>query len=331
MPIIGLNNPTIASRLELSLVNSIRESRAVPIISDEAIFDLELGGWLPFVACYSDLIEYPLPDSTNLAKMTKFYQLRNVLGDKALKDHYLTCVKTHFYRQAEKQGAPKDRLAEAAEQADRRTASEVALLLGYARWENPETNPLLAVADQPFKVYLTTSPYTLLEQALQRAGKQPRTEFCRWTDSVSVLQIDSAIDDTYRPSIQEPLVFHLFGLDRYSDSLVLTQDDYLSYLVSICQGKGNEAIDRLPALVRAAFAQNLILLGFSLDSWPFRVLYAGLIAHHVAIKERGLCCLQLVPSEHEKKYLEDYLRKEAHFDVFWGGLDEYTAELRRVI
>jgi hypothetical protein len=310
-------------------VSSIRTSEAVPILSDEAFFDQELGGWQPFVARYREITGYPLPDSTNLAKMAKYQQLSKELGDERLKAEYLDSVKTHLYHLAQSEGASPELLAEAAEQVDRRTASEFAQLLGYPRWQNPDGNALLVLADQPLRIYLTTSPYTFLEQALQRAGKQPRTEFCRWNERTRASP--STLSSGYEPSELEPLVFHLFGLDRSIPSLVLTQDDYLAYLVSICQGMGNDATDLLPALIRSAFARNLILLGFTLDSWPFRVLYAGLINPYVSIKERGLCCLQLVPSEHEKKYLEDYLKKEARFDVFWGELHDFAAELRRLL
>ena len=48
-------------------------------------------------------------------------------------------------------------------------------------------------------------------------------------------------------------------------------------------------------------------------------------------EDRGVCCLQLVPDRAEQQYLEDYLEREARFEVFWGSLNEYALELRRLL
>ena len=189
-------------------------------------------------------------------------------------------------------------------------------------------DPLLVLANLPIKVYLATSPHTFLEDALRRAGKTPRTELCRWRKELD--SIDPAIDKSYRPSAREPLVYHLHGLDAYPDSLVLTEDDHLEFLVNVCQGQGNESADRVHGLVRKALFDDLILLGFSLSGWPFRVLYNGLIKPNGRQEDRGICCLQLVPGEDEKRYLQDYLEREARFDVFWGDVPQYTRELHRM-
>ena len=61
------------------------------------------------------------------------------------------------------------------------------------------------------------------------------------------------------------------------DSLALTEDDHLELLVSLAQNRGKEGADRLPAVVRGALFDNVLLLGFTLGSWAFRVLYYGLI------------------------------------------------------
>jgi hypothetical protein len=177
---------------------------------------------------------------------------------------------------------------------------------------------------------LTTSPFTFIEDAFRKAGKVPRTEVCRWTKDLRN-SIATTIDDRYQPNAREPLVYHLLGLDRYVDSLVLSEDDYLDYLGNLCQGQGNHAADYVPALVRGALSDDLILLGFRLDSWAFRVLYAGLIKRSGKAADRGVCEIQLPDSEEERAYLQDYIEREAKFQVFWGTLEEYAQrELRGV-
>lgn len=306
----------------------ISAGRVVPIVSDDAAFDLVLDGHTDFLASYADYVEYPLDDKENLVKVAKFYQLKTGLNDQDLKADYLNYVKNHIYFLAQAQGADEETLAEAEEQVDALSVSAFADLLGYPKFDGGRKDLLLVLADLPFKIYLTTSPYTFLEEALTRAGKTPRTELCRWRRELDT--IESAIDDDYKPSAQEPLVYHLHGLDRYADSLVLTEDDHLEFLVNVAQGKGYDAVDRIHALVRKVFLDDLIILGFRLNSWAFRALYAGLIKLSGKDDDRGVCCLQLVPNAEESRYLEDYVRREAKFDVFWGTLEKYAEELPQV-
>ncbi len=56
----------------------------------------------------------------------------------------------------------------------------LAHVLGYPRFDQHEARPLLVLADLPFKIYLTVSITTLLEDALRKAKKQPITKMCRW-------------------------------------------------------------------------------------------------------------------------------------------------------
>jgi hypothetical protein len=83
-------------------------------------------------------------------------------------------------------------------------------------------------------------------------------------------------------------------------------------------------------LVRRAFSDDLLLLGFSLDSWAFRVLYAGLIKRSGKAEDRGVCSLQLPDTDEERAYLQDYVERETKFQVFWGSLEEYALRELRV-
>jgi hypothetical protein len=87
--------------------------------------------------------------------------------------------------------------------------------------------------------------------------------------------------------------------------------------VSGCQGQNDESADFVPALVRKTFSNDLIVLGFSLDSWAFRVIYAGLIKRSGKAEERGVCEIQLPDSPKERSFLDDYLQREA-IQPFWG-------------
>jgi len=333
MPLIQEDEGQVGDLGQLSFRDRFAAGRVVPIISDVTIFDVMLGGYAAFVNGYASYSKSPAGADDDLVSLVKHYKHRRrekPLTDQALKFDYLNYVKNHLYRLARDKGADADSLAESAAQIDSLSVSEFASRLGYQAFAAGRDDPMLILANLPFKMVLTTSPFTFIEDALRLAGKQPRTEVCRWTNALRD-SIPSVIDDVYRPGAQEPLVYHLMGLDRYVDSLVLTEDDFLDYLGNICQGQGNQAADFVPALVRKAFSDDLMVLGFSLDSWAFRVLYAGLIKRSGKAEDRGVCTIQLPDSPDERLFLEDYLQREAKFDVYWGSLAEYAQrELRQV-
>ena len=233
-----------------------------------------------------------------------------------------------------------DTLADARAQADSVGVTAFAHLLGYPRFDLPQTYPLQALANLPFKTYLTLSVSTFLEDALRRAGKAPLTKMCRWRGPVDAPEKELwLIPNDYRPNTQRPLVYHLCGLDAHPQtgaalpsSLALSEDDHLEMLVNLAEGRGKDTADRLPALVRGALFDDVILLGFRLDSWAFRGLYYGLIRQTGQERDRrGVCVVQLLPEERarQEKYLQGYLDREARFDIFWGSLEEYALkELR---
>jgi hypothetical protein len=235
---------------------------------------------------------------------------------------------------------PKE-LAAADAQSGDLSVSALADLLGYARFDQDYTSPLSVLARQPISVYLTISITTFLEAALRKVGKKPVTLMCRWKeeDIDWLPQHLWKIPDDYRPSKDCPLVYHLCGLDAdpqtegklpLPEFLALTEDDHLQMLVNLAQDRGNNSGDRLPALVRKALSQDVVLLGFALDSWAFRALYYGLIRETGKGRDpRGVCCIQLPPDQREKqeKYLQGFLKDEAHFVIFWRDLREFAQKL----
>jgi hypothetical protein len=321
-----------------SITQRVRGGSALPIVSHSAIFDLALFGHDRFVSYYAEKVGYPYAGVPDVGQLASYDRYANQASDVDCKEFYLTCLKNHIFREARAAGAGADALAEAKAQAARLSASAFATLLGYPRFDRPQAQPLLVLADLPFKTYLTLSITTFLEDALRRAGKDPVTRMCRWRGPVDAPEKDLwLIPDNYSPSKDRPLVYHLCGLDAdpagktpLPDSLALTQEDHLELLVNLAQDRGKENADRLPALVRGALFDDVLLLGFTLDSWAFRALYYGLIRQTGREKDRrGLCCVQLPLSEREKqeKYLQGYLDREARFDIFWGDMYQYAAEL----
>jgi len=77
----------------------------------------------------------------------------------------------------------------------------------------------------------------------------------------------------YEPDPFNPVVFHLHGSDENEDSLVLTEDDYLDFLVNMSR---NERM-LPPRIERALTEASLLFIGYRLRDVNFRVIYRGLV------------------------------------------------------
>jgi hypothetical protein len=241
---------------------------------------------------------------------------------------YVNFVKSKLCDIAEDAQISRDVLDEVEAEFDDISLSEVSARLGYPRFDEQATDPLLVLADLPLSIFVTTSYHGFLEAALKRAGKTPRTAFCHWRNGSG--DISSVLDRDYEPSQAEPLVYHLYGFDEYPDSLVLTEDDYLEFLVAVSRDASRQKIDPIHPRVRGVVAsRSLVLLGYDLHSWDFRALFWGLIKPRSSQDKLGFS-VQLEPDAVKKEYLSKYLQK-ARFEVYWGDVRQFTRELYQVL
>jgi hypothetical protein len=169
-----------------------------------------------------------------------------------------------------------------------------------------------------------------MEDALKAVGKEPRVEVCCWREDVEA-DAPSVFkeDPEYKPSVEEPLVYHVHGLDAYPGSLVLTEDDYLDYLFNVGQDP-----DVIPKRVAAALADSsLMLLGYHLQDWDFKVIFRGLIASRRSSRRLMSLSIQLTPDPRgvenladAQEYLERYF-DSANFEIYWGDVQSFMKEL----
>lgn len=328
MPIVKRDSIGISPQ-KSAFVEYLRTGRVVPVISDEMVTNLVLRGRNGLIEGYAEYIGFPMQeDRHDLLKMARYRAIIGVDGkalvDSELRSEFLNYVKNRIYYMGEDDKLDENLLEEAERDVDTLSASEFAARLDYPRFDQGQEDPLLILADLPLPIYLTTSPYTFLEAALRRAGKEPQSEFCRWHPNSGTFDIRD------QPTREKPLVFHLFGLDKHAESIVLTEDDYLEFLVKVSKYEGTDN-DPVPYPVRRAISDSaLVLLGFEIASWSFRVLFAGLIKP-ATMTHRGKCCLQVVPTDIETKLLEGYLQRGVDFEVVWTDVHSYTQELLNLL
>ena len=98
-------------------------------------------------------------------------------------------------------------------------------------------------------------------------------ELCHWNEELQPSPSVYDAEPGFVPSVERPLVYHLFGHLRQPESVVLTEDDYFDYLIGVTGNK-----DLIPPVVRRARTDSaLLFLGFQLDDWDFRVLFRSIM------------------------------------------------------
>jgi SIR2-like domain len=186
------------------------------------------------------------------------------------------------------------------------------------------SEPHAILAALPLPVFITTNYDNSMFEALARAGKDPRREICRWNRSPALVDEPSPFaDPTYTPTPANPLVYHLHGRLGLPESLVLTEDDYLDFLV---------AVSRDPAILphhiqRSLAGTSLLFIGYRLADWDFRVIHRGLVVATEASLRRLSVTVQLTEEDAAREYLDRYF-SALKLRVYWGTAAAFADELQ---
>jgi len=183
--------------------------------------------------------------------------------------------------------------------------------------------PHAVMARLPIPVYLTTNYVDYMAEALRQAYRNPRVDFCRWTTTPAVKNHPSQLPKTFVPSATEPVVYHLHGHIDVPQSFVLTETDYIAFLVEISRRR------LLPHQIEKALANgSLIFIGYGFRDWDFRVIFRGLVAAQEAVRELGVTVQLDTDDEPSRRYLEKYFN-ELDLRVYWGDARAFVSELGR--
>jgi hypothetical protein len=137
----------------------------------------------------------------------------------------------------------------------------------------------------------------------------------------------------YQPTITQPLIYHLHGDIYTPQSMVLTENDYIDFIVSLSRDDRNSI---LPPIIRRTFADTILLfIGYSLEDINFRIIFRNIIDYlGIRFQLRSIAVL-LAPKHHSddkidqsQKYLDQYTKNMFKIHVYWGDASEFSAELR---
>jgi SIR2-like domain len=201
--------------------------------------------------------------------------------------------------------------------------------------EEYDNTPHAVLADLDLPIYLTTNYDVFMEEALRSRGKKPNSEYCRWNPAIQEFGEESFLSDNkgYRPTKTEPLVYHLHGRLDTPHSMVLTERDYIEFVINLAQNR-----DLLPYRIRQALAMtSLLFIGYSMEDINFRVIFQSILGTIKPPFQLPNIAVQLPPIFPEPtrqkalEYMNDYTKNMFKVSIYWGDAIEFARELRKYL
>ena len=350
--------PSAEAGLTKHIIHRIHQGKVIPILSNsfrlEQIFreekndapegsdpaQADSGGLTieeQLTEVWAKEIGYPLADIHNLARVAQYFLVEQKDNLRA-REKYLQFLKGILLDIAESDEGAGGLVQNFRNQIDVKRFSDIVQELEYPRFPSGSKDPLRLLAEMPLPLYMTTSPYDFLERELTAVGKEPLTQVCFWSGSRASARPEHRHNPDYKADADHPIVYHLFGLEEYPQTMVLSEDDFMNFLVAMAQDNDTQN-PILPLELRGKLAeQMLLLLGYQLRDWDFRVLFRFLAKYRTVEPPppRGIV-IQLKKArtptgeteERKKKsleYLSNYFDRK-QFDVEWSEAENFVRQL----
>lgn len=363
----------------------INNKEVIPIISNSfynnLVYDIDFDGHLgtsleadsfaindQLAADWATFIGYPLKDDApQFSRIAQYNLVKNRNDANLAKRQYLAFVKMCLLNVASRDEGLTEELKEWVNEyiakiynrnivdislaLESNSFSYIAHHLKYPRFSNEQNNPLNRLAELPLPIYITTSYHDFIERALAKNGKHPRVQICPWNGD-SAYTKPHWFDPTSAPQNVDvenldadettPLVYHLYGLEKEPSSLVISEDDFMEFLIKVSVNKNT-----IPETFISKMTQSsLLMLGYRLSSWDFRVLFKGVIKQVRDITPDGVnFAVQLDPAvmqsgnpdqnqeeilNQAREYIQAAFFKPSQFEVQWKNSVHFVEELMNV-
>ena len=181
-------------------------------------------------------------------------------------------------------------------------------------------------------VYITTNYDSFMFNELKRQGKNATQQCCEWHKAKDLSKTRGGGATALDPTPESPVVYHLHGYLADPMSMVLTEDDYLNFLINISEE------NVIPSHVEAAFGTDraFLFIGYSLEDMSFKVLFRKFGRkmasspgdRHIAVQlhtGEGL-------TEEQKRKQREFLEKlfgTQNVKIYWGEATKFLRSLRR--
>jgi hypothetical protein len=190
--------------------------------------------------------------------------------------------------------------------------------------------PYHILARLPLPIYITTNYDDMMEQALAKNQRDVKPDLCKWVKGLD--DISPLAEEGFQPNVANPSVFHLYGYMKTQQSMVMSEDDYFQFLISV--SKDPELIPK--RIQQAITGTSLMLLGYSLEDWDFRILFHFLAGYLKNSTSRTHVAVQLSPSattddlkQRAQAFFDKYFEsKSPDIRVSWETTPRFVAMIR---
>jgi hypothetical protein len=168
--------------------------------------------------------------------------------------------------------------------------------------------PYNILAKLPLPIYITTNYDDMMEQALIKNKRDVKRDLCKWVKGLE--DTSPLAEQGFQPNVANPSVFHLYGYTQTQQSMVMSEDDYFQFLINV--SKDPELIPK--RIQQAITGTSLMLLGYSLEDWDFRILFHFLAGYLKNSTSRTHVAVQLSPTATDNDLKQ---RSQAFFDKYF--------------
>ena len=174
-------------------------------------------------------------------------------------------------------------------------------------FEDPR-DPYSTLAKLPLPVYITTNYDDFMERALINEKRDVKRDLCKWVRGLD--ETSPLAEQSFQPNVANPVVFHLYGYMQNQQSMALSEDDYFQFLINVSSDP-----ELIPKRIQQAIGgTSLLLLGYSLEDWDFRILFHLLAGYLKNSASRTHLAVQLSPSGTDASLRQ---RAQAFFDKYF--------------
>ena len=297
------------------LLYSIKEKKCVPFIGQEANFP-----WLnelkDLSTNWAKEYHYPLNNSNDLSSVSNFVAIEN--GNHIIPKNDLSRILSKI--------KPPD-----------------------FSLEEYNNTPYSVLSKLQLPIYITTNYDHFMEAALISRGRQPVSDFCRWTDyllkdevyadlsknfskdifSIGETKLSSVLEQgsEYKPTVERPLVYHLYGDIAAPPSMVLTEKDYFDFVINLTKNDGKTLLN--PFIYRIITSAPLLLIGYTLNNLFFRLLLKSLseksnLSNNLIV----LPNMSTIENNYRaEEYFTKYIKDMFNASAFWMDNNDFSKEL----
>jgi hypothetical protein len=310
-----------------SVVSSLQNEECLPVLGPGLVEPI-IGSTRGLARAWAERYEIPLARSRDdLAQVAQHLTYKNdpEFVQDSLRAYVVRYLRTEFA------DLLSDRLKVAS--VKKGLLDEMLSDIGRRQRESNPNEVHTQLAKMPVRIYINANRDNLLRDALREQGKDPVVHVCTWnSDEEPGKQLAS----DYQPSVERPLIFHVFGNFEDPDRLIITEDDYFEFLMGVTRNETRDAA-RIPPVVTAAIAKfGWLMLGFQIEDWDFRVVLGSVLrqpGNQLGQRRRTSVSIQMnltdegVAFDRTADYLARYFSEYKKVTLFWSSPEAFVNEL----